>query len=993
MDKKPNKPGRLSWAFYASAGLLLTLPYGLYAQDAATPAPAPAAAPAAPEEAMEELQEVVVTGTGSFFEENAGISPVAVVDSRDIAATGNVDILNILQKTTPGFYGSGNLGKSNANIRSGSTLGASAIAYRNLPTLVVLDGMRLPYAPALAGGAGAFVDVSQIPASLVGSIDVLQDGGSAMYGSDAISGVVNVRLKRDFEGAELGAKYAFADDVSSTLGYFIAGAKNGKTNVIVGGQAYNEDPLYQKDRGFSSPTYGTTTYGGVVRVGGLTTNADGDEVNTLRNYRLDTLYGTPSQVNPRGTAATATAVEANPLQPGLIPLQTNTYVGPQSTSAVLQGFDLSRFSTLTLGKEYRDVVALVDHALIEDRVVAYADLLVSDHYSWSQLNAQPLSNGTGLVIPDDSPYNIFDATIDGSTAKAGPGGYIVANRFTTVPRVYQNDALLIHAVGGLKGEVGEHFTYNLSYNWNKSQVDFTNPGLWARDAVNAAIAGGYDAAGNPVVGGDYSMVNGVLRPALDFFRPESSYTPQELASALNGLSGTGFGVYDSDMRELQGVVTGKVLEMPAGHLQVAAGAAYREEEIATTGDYFSRSDVGGWIGGTTIDPISVGRDVTALFGEVEIPLLGEKQDIPVLHKVDLSISARYDDYSDVGSSTVPAAGIRIEPFSSTFAIRAKYSESFVAPTLYDLFGPSGEGFSGNVVINGVPQDQAQVRTGSNPDLEPSTSENWTAGIVVNPISLKELTVTLDYYNIQQDDVVGSAGETIKILDVNTNGTASPYVNDVRIGGFDGATVTGPGQLEGNLASVYVLDTLTNLSAQKTDGIDLKVNYLLNTDNAGIYDITFAGNYTLSYEGQTLPTDPLWDYAGTYTFDGSFSQGTVPDYSLSTVVNWQFNWLGVMLGANYIPTVEDWGPGYAGVDTEYYGEIDDYLTFDAAVSFTLEVSRDSMLSFLDRFVFTVGCNNLTDEQPRLVSSDADANSDVSIYDPWGRTFYVQGSLKF
>src|SRR3954451_17773146 len=211
-----------------------------------------------------------VTVTGSYIPtaEEVTASPLDTITSQDVNRSGAQDVLTTLQTRNPDFVGAGNLGNTNANIAAGATLGGSVIQIRGLPTLVLFENRRIADSAAIAVGGFQFTDVNLFPTALISRIEVLKDGASALYGSDAIGGVVNIFLKDDFRGAELGFRYGTAveEAVAERRGYAMAGVGNDTTQIMVGMQYYEIDPLFERQREFSKLDGGvTTTFGGVGR--------------------------------------------------------------------------------------------------------------------------------------------------------------------------------------------------------------------------------------------------------------------------------------------------------------------------------------------------------------------------------------------------------------------------------------------------------------------------------------------------------------------------------------------------------------------------------------------------------------------------------------------------------------------------------------------------------------------------------------------------------
>ena len=220
--------------------------------------PGPAAPPAPQSAGEASTERVVVTGSYIPTAEEVTASPLDTLTAQEIKRSGASDVLAVLQKRNPDFVGAGNLGNSNANIASGATQGGAFIQIRGLPTLVLYNNRRIADAAAISTGGFQFADVNLFPTSLISRIDVLKDGASALYGSDAIGGVVNIFMKEEFEGVEIGARYGFALQaaVAERRAYVIAGAGNETTHVTAGFQYLEQDPLFLRQRRFSQSDAG-----------------------------------------------------------------------------------------------------------------------------------------------------------------------------------------------------------------------------------------------------------------------------------------------------------------------------------------------------------------------------------------------------------------------------------------------------------------------------------------------------------------------------------------------------------------------------------------------------------------------------------------------------------------------------------------------------------------------------------------------------------------
>ncbi len=239
--------------------------YALYAGVATMAIPAHAAENAD----AGNIQEIVVTGSYIPMNLEAPGVPVTIMSAEDIKSAGTpVDLLDVLKKTQPGFFGGLNIGSENGNVSSGDTNGGSQVALRNRSTLVLINGRRAATSPVAASGGYAFTDISLIPSSAIERIEVLKDGASATYGADAVGGVVNLILKKKFEGAEFGGFYGQDKDGDFTQQnyYGTLGTGNETTNITFTANWQKSDPLLQAERPWSRGLFRTPSYAGIVNI-------------------------------------------------------------------------------------------------------------------------------------------------------------------------------------------------------------------------------------------------------------------------------------------------------------------------------------------------------------------------------------------------------------------------------------------------------------------------------------------------------------------------------------------------------------------------------------------------------------------------------------------------------------------------------------------------------------------------------------------------------
>ena len=1004
-------------------GSLLAL-NGAHAQAVSDPASAQA-----PETAPSE--RVVITGSNIPTSEEVGAAPVDTVDQAARDRTGQEDVLSVLTESTPAISaGGGNLGSSNASVSSSATYGGSSVEIHGLPTLVLLDGRRLTDSSAAAAGGGTFTDVNLFPSSLVKRIEVLKDGASAIYGTEAVGGVVNVILDQEFQGFDFSTRYGFTEkaDVKDQRFSGIFGFGDDKTHIVVGAEYVNQDPLRDNARDFSKVSFGTTTYGGVIR-------ANGGAVFTLAPG-----LNSPSDVAPSGSIPVSAA--------GISTLPAGVY-NPSSSGLASTGFNLANATVLTLDQNRLNVFSSADRQLFGEHMVAFADFLYASNYSQSQLNAQPVSTNTGLVVPYGAPFNPFAATLTGGTP------VLVNNRFVAEPRVFRNDADFFRIVAGIKGEIVKNLNYEVAMNTSREELTFKNPGLIIAANANDAIAGGYDADGTPdpatfnaagvltKAAGAYSVVNGNLQPALDPFARNNP------AAALAGISGDNIRFLETKFQGVDGKLTSFVgNNLPAGPIGLAAGGEYRHEFLK------AQDSPEVFIGSVPIGEIDSGRDVFALFAEAQIPLVSPDMKIPGIYQATLDGAGRFENFSDSGSAWVPKVGFTLLPIKDV-ALRGSFSKSFVAPTLYQTKGPSSSGFTDSFDIGGG-SEQAQSEGGSNPNLASTRADTYTAGIVLSPHQVPGLTMNADFFHVEETRITGAINPVQAIQSVNQIGTASPFASFVHEGSYAGP-LTGvdgsafkPGDIVGNAPQYFVVANQQNLGGARIGGIDFGLHYSHDFGVPGQVSVGIDGTYFLQYKVSTVKGSDFYDIIGYYTG----LSGLVEPYHLTPSIEYKIQGFTASALANYIPSARDAHnvsldptPGFGGTnpDKESNNEaalglsdlpiIRDYYTIDLLVSYEFglnnpapdapvpapkdgkdkgknvayntgkdmtkeaPMSRDmakhvSILRYLDGLKLSFGIDNVTNARPAQIENSPDSsNTDASIYDPLQRRYYFIVSKKF
>jgi iron complex outermembrane receptor protein len=965
-------------------------------------------------------QVAVRTGTripassaSDLGDDEISAAPLDTITSTDISRVNDRDLLIILQKREPDVIGAGNIGPTNANISAGQTLGGSTVQLRGLPTLVLYNGRRVADSPAIATGGAQFTDISLFPAALISRIEVLKDSASALYGSDAIGGVVNIFMKEAYEGVEIGARYGFSVEsgVAERGGYAIAGTGNGTTHVTVGLQYLERDALFQRERGYSTipGTQGATiTFGGAGR----------DSSGFYLIKGMDPTIGLPNGLN-------------SPFDvPGVVPGGATSYrdipqAYDQVPQSVILGFNLSTQRTSTLDLANTSAYSSFSHQIFGRQLELFGDFLYTRNHSTSYQNAQPLSNATGVVIPaghvgtdldlnsatyDPTIWNPFNRQIDASTATAGPRRLMAANRYQSNPRIFTNDSNFYRILGGLGSQITPGWMAEAAASYSHYTIDYVNRNLVRLDVLNAMIAG-FDIAGDPI-------------PSVDFFaqNPIGTNPGQASAAQFSTIFGNNIRKFDTFQETFDAKIVGSPFSLPGGNVGISLGGEYREEgfRVNDSPEIF--------VGSVPIQELNLSRSAYAFFAEANVPIVGRDQHIPLVHGLELNLAGRYDHYKGIGEEAAsPRVTLRYQTFDD-LTLRGSWSNSFEVPNLYETGGPQEEGFLESLFISHPGVDTAQILTGSNPDLRLSKAETFTAGLVFRPRFLPGFTLTADYFRILQRRIVGVIGASAILDSVNALGPASPYADFVAFHNFPGRPGSQPvtaadfssvGYLSNGLGDVFVDDRLHNSGAARAEGFDLSAHYDFDLHQCGRLELGANAVVFTTNDRKRNPTSHSYSIS---QYDFPEYRGANPDYKLTFLFAYYWRGATLSLNAQYIPELKKSffdDPEFA--NPSEFTTIEDYFTLDGRLSHTFKGYSDSVVDardgksmnngkdavaataaaaatmspiqkLVDGLTVTIGCNNIFDEDPRLVIGASNA-TDLSIYDPYGRFVYLEVSKKF
>ncbi|HVY83666.1 MAG TPA: TonB-dependent receptor [Caulobacterales bacterium] len=727
-------------------------------------------AKAADETSTDTSETVIVTGSSI-----RGVPPTG----SNLISVSREDIETIGGANTPDLLASvPQLNSFNtAPSASLSGFGSFAPGLRGLPanaTLPLMNGHRLVAAAANETNP----DFPLLPNLAIERVEVVADGASSVYGSDAVAGVVNFITRRNFSGAEISADYGVGDHYHSGFLGGVIGRTWGSGSLLAAYQ-YTEN--------------------------GNITGAD-------RDYRIQDFrpYG---GIDTRSTSCPSPNVLPD------IAFYAVSYAAPAFAFNTLNHCDNGAVADL-LPRSRIHSGFVSGRQELSDRATLWGEILYSDRHD--ELRATPPVET--VFIANTNPFFQGPTGATNEYVFFRPDNLIGADHFTnTDDRKVGNSSVGIdfQLFGEMKLSV-----YG-TYDWaqNIAFIPSINTA-----ALSAAAAGATTGT------------------ALDPFGNGTS--PAVVASILNSSTSV---TINQHTTLGAAKLDGPIAELPGGQLKIAIGAEYRRETFEQRG----------FVGATAV-PEDLDRNISSLYGEVFIPIVGAGNEAPFVKSLSLSLSDRYDDYSDFGSTTNPKVGVNWE-VTDGLAFRGSYGTSFRAPGLRQVGATVGSYYlsasQAATYANDPTRGASQVNTvyllGGNRNLQPEEATTYSFGVDVNPTSAPDLRASLTYYNIDYTDVIGTPSVPYVFTDptfasiVYRNPTSTQLASLLALA----VPVTLPSPLP---AIGNVLDLrLNNFGVRDTDGLDFDINYRWSTRFGAVF-ADLAGNYILSFDTQFSPGAPVSD---------------------------------------------------------------------------------------------------------------------------------------
>lgn len=927
------------------------------------------------------LEEVIVTGSKIRSAAIDRSSPVNILGREELERTGITSVADILNQLPNSgsslntrFNSSGNFGFPPDG--GGIGAGAAQVDLRNLGakrTLVLVDGVRWVNGSS-ASGVSSATDLNTIPLGVIDRVEVLEDGASAIYGSDAIAGVVNIITKKEFDGIEVSAYGGqFDDEDGETTEYNLSwGVQAGETNVFFGLSYNDQQEVLARERDISSfPLPGISECTPSCSSGTPQGRFFLTDPNTLQQLDLtinDGVGGIPVY---------------DPADPG----GPNDDFHPFTTA---DRFNFSQFNLVMVPVERWNFFTQVTSQLTES-IRGNIKAMYNNRESKNQAAPEPLfigpEAGNGnlmdtISIDVTNPYNPFGFTVDADT-----NAFFMGRRpLEAGPRIFEQDVDTWYISGSLDGQfewAGRNFYWDVTAAYSKNEASQQKRGAFNSARLKRALGPIDDCTDSCVpfnfFGGQGADGQGTITPEMldyvGFIQKDES--DQELTNYLFNFSGD-------------------IVELPAGPLGFAVGYEYREQEGSFTPDPVV---VAGESAGVPSSPTSGRFDVDEFFLELNVPLL---KDQPFADELELSYAIRNSDYNTIGDDDTNKFGVRWKPIEDLM-FRATWSEGFRAPGIGELFGSAArfdqtidDPCSGltpasdpqlvsNCAALGVPTDgsyvqfnsQISVTTGGNENLGAETSDNTIYGVVyapgwvdrVNWIDALELEV--NYFDIEVDDAIQALDAQVQL---------SGCVNTLDASLCDGISRTPGGVING------FDNQLTNIGGIETSGYDFTVSYASPDTEFGAFTVRWTGTVLDEYT-ESIPTeDGFVDVDREGTEIGDPEQG-FPEFKANLYVDWRYGDWAVGWTMRYIDELDERCPDAASglnlCSNEAGGvnNMDDVYYNDVQVTWTPQISFGSVS-------LQVGANNIFDEDPPECYSCALNGFDATLYDVPGVFYYAR-----
>lgn len=807
----------------------------------------------------QKLEKFEVTGSRIKRLDYETPAPVATFSSAEIEAKGYTNVGDFIQSLP--F----NSGTANSIYQTASfTRGAATTNLRGLGAqrfLTLVNGRRaVPYALTNSANRSVF-DFNSLPSAAIESIELLKDGASAIYGSDAITGVLNIKLKKNFSGLSTSLYYGNTQrntggDTGVRQFSLVAGVESGKTRILTAVDAKMANSNFLRDYGVT-----TTDYSGLGTNKGLNQNSGSNWPANLTLTRAQAAAAgvafpnVASTVNSWSFVINGGKPTATPTLSSFVAAPAN----PASPNATLIGNE-NRYNFADTYQIYPAYDYVSNHTSIEqtftDSLKGFFEVTFAKNSTYYAFTPGVITYSTeGLTLPATNPYNPFGIPLTTLTARTNFGPV----------RKFDTESTNANFLTGLRGTIFNKWDWESGVSYG-----FSNVTTVSRNAIRATT---YQAA-----------LNGTTRAtALNPFGPSDN------PAVTSGLFTISNASAKSESLAYDASASGKLFELPAGEVGIAAGIEFRNDKLASNPDTAAYLGSGGGL------PLTGKRSVASQYVEITAPLYKSA----VAGSAELQLAGRHESYSDFGNTTKPKVGVKIRLPETKYLnvlLRGSYSESFQAPALGLLYSSQTTAFSSTVLQDPLrPQDspvQQRIVTGGNPNLLPETAKIQYVGAVFESPKIKNLSFSVDFFNMRINQVIVTPSATYLL---STNGMAqfpNAIVRDTTLGN------------PGPILRIESVPSNNPLAYQLYRGFDYGVKYSLRNTRYG--DFRFNAEATQIFKAGT--DSGLG--AGFFDNTGYYFN---PRWKASAGTSWNYKQYGASLTGDYTHhyyndnyTVQGWG---------------------------------------------------------------------------------------
>jgi iron complex outermembrane receptor protein len=914
------------------------------------------------------VSELVVTGSRIRVSPLDQDQPIVQIDQEAIAKTGLTSMVDVLQRIPSAggglnskFNNSGNFG--NPPDGGGVGAGSAEIDLRYLSSrrvLVLVDGLRWVSGAAASGVPGA-VDLNTITPAMINRVEVLQEGASPIYGSDAIAGVVNFITKRSQDGMQASAQVGgFGEGDGFSQDYNVSwGVTQDHTRVVLGGGYFKQDSVLANDRDisrFPNP-YATSCLAGGCSSGTPLGRFIVSDPNTHQD--LD--------VTLKGPLAVGARPIYNPLDP-------TGAAGSFKNFGDIDRFNFQPYNYIESPSERVSLFGSVTQD-ITDTIHLRVKASYVNRKSANQAAPIPLfvgpdaGNGNLLdtvAVDVTNPYNPF-----GFTLQQGTYAFVGRRLIEAGPRHYSQDVNTWNVTATLDGEFP---AFDKTWYWDVNAVV-------SRNHAEQSFTGNVNAQRVQQALGPLAQCTGTCVP-LNIFGGVGTITP----AMLSYIGFTQEDVSQQELHDYTANLTGDIVDLPAGPLAFAAGYEHRESE-----GFFQPDPIvaAGLSSDIPAQPARGSITVDEFYGELRAPIL---RDMPFFQKLDLSVAGRWFDYSTSGRDSTYKAGLTWKPINDLL-FRMSWGQGFRAPSIGELFGSAsrfdqevtdpcsnflGTGASAtvraNCIAHGVPASgsytqlnpQLPVITSGNKLLAPETSESWNYSLVWEPAALKDASwanggsAEIIYSDIQLDNAIQAQNGQSLLDRCAQTGDALSCATITRTASGAVSAITNP---------------LINIGGIKTRSIDLNLLYTSPDTSIGRFAVRSYSTFLLEFSEFVPTSSGLAPIPREGTERGSPDQA-YPKTKSTLMLDWDKNNWGATGTLRYISSVEESGAA---------NKLNSRTYFDAQLRWTPPLMDD-------QFHVALGVNNLFDKDPPGCITCGLNNYDPNAYDAPGRFFYLRLSYR-